>query len=79
MFENLVNFKHDFDLLPKNRTIGIHKVLPIAATNSMHKAFKAKKKKIKIKINIHVVMQVLHSLIWMVSLSSNIPLYQPLV
>lgn len=45
MFENLVNFKHDFDLLPKNRTIGIHKVLPIAATNSMHKAFKAKKKK----------------------------------
>lgn len=43
MFENLVNFKHDFDLLPKNRTIGIHKVLPIA-TNSMHKAFKAKKK-----------------------------------
>lgn len=45
MFENLVNFKHDFDLLPKNRTIGIHKVLPIAATNSMHKAFKAKKNK----------------------------------
>lgn len=46
MFENLVNFKHDFDLLPKNRTIGIHKVLPIQCT----KLLKQKKKKIKIKI-----------------------------